>query len=94
MSGTLAINSKQILSSYIGFSNIATAHINNSLDVTSTNTVINIGNYDSYIGGRVASSTAQFFFGGVFQELVIYASNETSNRIAISSNINTYYGIY
>ena len=94
MSGSLAINSKQILSSYIGFSNVATAHINNALDVTSTNTANNIGNYTSAIGARVASSVTQFPLNGVFQELVIYATNQTSNRSGISSNINTYYAIY
>jgi hypothetical protein len=94
MIGTLAINSKQILSSYIGASNVATAHINNVLDATSTNTAINIGNYNSVIGARSTLVGVQFPLNGVFQELVIYASNETSNRSAINTNINTYYGIY
>ena len=94
MSGTLAINSKQILSSFIGFSNVATAHINNALDVTSTNTAINIGNYNSAIGARIASGVTQFPLNGVFQEIVIYTSDQSSNRTGISSNINTYYAIY
>jgi hypothetical protein len=90
MNGTLAVNNTQILSSYIGFSNVATAHINNSLDATSTNTTINIGNYQSQIGQRGVG----FSLNGVIQEVVVYASNQTSNRSGISTNINTYYAIY
>jgi hypothetical protein len=95
MIGTLTINSKQILSSYIGASNVATAHINNALDVTSTNTSINIGNYNAVIGARLSAlGVTQFPLNGVFQELVIYTSDQSSNRTGISSNINTYYAIY
>ena len=33
-------------------------------------------------------------FIGKFQEIIIYSTNQTSNRSAISSNINTFYAIY
>jgi hypothetical protein len=90
MNGTLPINNTQILSSYIGFSNVATAYINNSLDATSTNTNINIGNYPSQIGQRGVG----FSLNGIIQEVVVYASNQSSNRSGINSNINSYYAIY
>ena len=90
MTGTLPVNNTQILSSYIGFSNVATAHINNVLDATSINTSINIGNYPSQIGQRGVG----FSLNGIIQEVVVYASNQSSNRSDINSNINTYYAIY
>jgi hypothetical protein len=31
---------------------------------------------------------------GLFQEIIIYSSNQSSNRIAIESNQNDYYGVY
>jgi hypothetical protein len=94
MLGTIPINNKQILSSYIGSSNIATAHINTVLDKTSTNTQINIGNYESTIGERKTSIGVQFPLNGLFQELVIYASDQSSNRTGIETNINDFYSIY
>jgi hypothetical protein len=94
MLGTIAINNKQILSSYIGYSNIATAHINNVLDKTSTNTQINIGNFESTIGERRTFVGVQFPLNGAFQELVIYSSDQSSNRTGIETNINDFYSIY
>jgi hypothetical protein len=43
---------------------------------------------------RNASSTALFFLLGSIQEQIFYNSNQSSNRTAISNNINSYYGIY
>jgi hypothetical protein len=94
MVGTLDINNKQILSSYIGSINVATAHINNVLDKTSTNTQINIGDFEAAIGQRITPVGVQFPLNGVFQELVIYASEQSSNRTAIETNINDFYSIY
>lgn len=37
---------------------------------------------------------ASKYFNGKTNELIIYTSNESSNRIGIESNINSYYGIY
>lgn len=34
------------------------------------------------------------YLNGYIQELVIYPSNQTTNRTGIESNINSYYGIY
>ena len=34
------------------------------------------------------------YLNGYIQELVIYPSNQTTNRTGIESNINTYYSIY
>ena len=44
------------------------------------------------IGYRQSNNTA--FFSGKIQEVVIYGSNQSSNRTGIETNINTHYGIY
>ena len=43
-----------------------------------------IGKYPSIING----------FDGAIQELIIYSSDQSSNRAAIETNINTFYSIY
>ena len=49
-------------------------------------------NYTNKIGGDAFGFEA--FLNGNTQEIIIYASNQDANRTGISSNINTYYGIY
>ena len=46
-------------------------------------------------GGFIGSGngTAQFFVGQI-SEIIIYTSNQSSNRAAIETNINNFYGIY
>jgi hypothetical protein len=46
------------------------------------------------IGNIRATVVPTYYLIGNFQELVIYNSNQSSNRTGISNNINTYYGIY
>ncbi len=55
-----------------------------------------VGNTDNqslpiYISGGTFGTQG---VGGKIQELIIYTSSQSSNRTGISSNINTYYGIY
>lgn len=33
-------------------------------------------------------------FSGYYSEIVLYSSDQTANRAAIESNINSYYSIY
>jgi hypothetical protein len=44
------------------------------------------------IGYRFSNSTG--FFNGKLQEIIIYGSDQSSNRTGIETNINSYYGIY
>lgn len=46
------------------------------------------------IGNIRTTVVAGYYLTGNFQELVIYNSNQSSNRTGISTNINTYYAIY
>jgi hypothetical protein len=56
---------------------------------TLNNTIFLIGNY---YAGLIESEN--FFHQGTISELIIYMSNEQSNRTGIESNINTNYAIY
>ena len=44
------------------------------------------------IGGR--SSSSVLFFQGKIQEIILYNSDQTSNKTGLESNINTFYSIY
>ena len=46
------------------------------------------------IGNLRLTLVPNYYLLGNFQELVIYNSNQSSNRTGISNNTNTYYGIY
>jgi hypothetical protein len=53
--------------------------------------------YTSYaqaneLGGR--SSSSVLYFQGKIQEIILYNSDQTSNKTGIESNINTFYSIY
>jgi hypothetical protein len=63
---------------------------NNSL-LVSGNTGTNGASGTMFLGTR--NNGGQNLTGG-FQEFILYPSNQSSNRNGISSNINSYYGIY
>jgi hypothetical protein len=41
-----------------------------------------------------ATSVGNAFFGGAIQEVIVYPSDQSTNRTNIESNINTFYSIY
>ena len=43
---------------------------------------------------RIGAQIASNFFSGIAQEIILYASDQTSNRTGIEDNINTFYSIY
>ena len=57
-----------------------------SLTGTQATTSSNVG-----VGGRPEPT---FYYGGKMQEILLYASDQSSNRTGIETNINTYYSIY
>jgi hypothetical protein len=52
-------------------------------------TISALSNSNSVLGAGTGN-----FFNGNIQEVILYQSNQTSNRTGISTNINSYYGIY
>ena len=48
----------------------------------------------SYADFHIGSKNNQNFAAGTMQEIIIYTSDESSNRTGIESNINTFYSIF
>lgn len=65
---------------------------NNSIDNYNMNstTPFLIGGYNDVGGG----GAGLYFLNGTLSELLIYLSDQSSNRTGLSNNINTYYSIY
>jgi hypothetical protein len=81
-----------ILYSILQNGTTSNAYVNSSNQIL-TNT--NLGG-NSFNGLRIASvrGTASLFYNGNVPELVVWGSNQASNRTGIETNINTYYAIY
>ena len=58
----------------------------------STATPVQLNSRQLTIGRRLTGTS--FDFGGQIQELILYASDQSSNRVAIEDNINNRYSIY
>jgi hypothetical protein len=65
---------------------------NNAIDNYNMNSTFPflIGAYNDVGGG----SAGFYFLNGTLSELLIYLSDQSSNRTGLSNNINTYYSIY
>jgi hypothetical protein len=77
------------------FNNVTPLH---SLAIDSTNTTTNSTSFSgtlntttNYIGGIYSNAA---FVEGSIQELILYPSNQSSNRTGIETNINDFYSIY
>jgi hypothetical protein len=72
------------------------AYSNNVSVGTSTGTFSTMNGGSLYIGVRYVSGlvNTSYSYLGFFQEIITYNTNQTSNRTAIESNINSYYSIY
>jgi hypothetical protein len=87
--GTFNANlNQQYLECYESVSGTTTRYLNTTDRGSNTYTVTTPNNLK--IGGSVTSNPAY----GNIQEVVIYATGNSSNRTGIETNINTYYAIY
>ena len=86
ISSTENVTTNQVISSVL-FAPIDKVRINSS-EVISGN--VGTGGTDSYIG----RSWLGKFYKGFIQEHIIYLTDQTTNFVAIESNINTYYTTY
>jgi hypothetical protein len=86
---TLDISTAQQLNSGFVISGASDSIYKNNTLVASTSTSSTPAQGFDFIGqyGGLYSSAN-------FQEVILYQSNQTSNRTGISTNINSYYGIY
>jgi hypothetical protein len=99
-STTYNINTQNLL---ILDADVSNATANDRLKVYINNSTANQGNT---LSNSPSSGNASFDFqlatygnnsgslNGFYQEIVIWNSNQSSNKTGIESNINTYYGIY
>jgi hypothetical protein len=78
----------RLLSSFIDSSNNMSAFDNGATGGTATYTGTVTNNYFR-LGGQASQ-----FLNGTISEFIGYNTDESANRTAIESNINTYYGIY
>jgi len=65
---------------------------NGSLATSATSTFTSLASNNVMRFGMRYNNTA--FFNGKLQEYVIYTSDQSTNRTAIETNINTFYSIY
>lgn len=86
-------NSQMIYSfnySKIGVNNSYELHRNSTLALSLTSTTTSTGFSDFFIGSIGGSQ----YLNKKMQELILYPSNQSSNRTGIESNINSFYSIY
>jgi hypothetical protein len=78
---------------YLAFANRASNDLEVTFQGVTLGTLSNSGTavFSFLMAGNGAGSLT---FGGTMQEVIFYASNQSTNRTGIESNINTYYSIY
>ena len=62
------------------------------LDGTSKNTTLLASGYSA--SGFIGSLGGTNFFAGTIEEVIIYDNNQTANRLALETNINSHYSIF
>jgi hypothetical protein len=79
----------------IAYNNATTGFlVNNGTQVNSiTTTVSSYGSENLFIANDKSGNPTDIW-NGVFQEIIVYPSSQSSNLSGINTNINTYYGIY
>jgi hypothetical protein len=90
-----AITASYTLDTQALFSSISNG-ASSLLAVNGTSTTGSLGtqNMNGVTIGCVGTLTLSFCLEGTIQEVILYGSDEASNRTGIESNINTYYSIY
>jgi hypothetical protein len=106
--GTIYYDNGNRASNRLGVATPATWEDNQHLAAfyaTTTNQFINVDGTQIATKSGLTSVTASYkllgatsvgnaFFGGAIQEVIVYPSDQSSNRTNIESNINTFYSIY
>jgi hypothetical protein len=64
------------------------------LDGASKGTVSSLDGKSALTADGIGGINSSTFWSGNIKEIIIYASDQSSNRFKIESNINNYYGIY
>jgi hypothetical protein len=91
-SAAISYSTQTLFSSIHSGSQVANK-VNNDSEVVAGDS-LNLNVERTTIGGPTSTSIATGSLDGMVQEVVIYYTDQTSNRTGISTNINTYYAIY
>jgi hypothetical protein len=86
------ISTRKILTAINSTSNAIT-YLNNST-LTTKGSSLSLRNLTTnYVIGRQGTGTFEYW-NGTIDEIILYSSDQSSNRTYIENNINSYYGIY
>ena len=89
--------SGKVLLSFDKDNTVGTIHYNSATPTPSSNTLSNYGNSSGVFNigsiNRPTSNPSNGFMG-LMSEVIVYNSDQASNRFLIESNINNYYGLY
>jgi len=72
----------------------STLNINNSSDINNNTNSGSASTSDSTRGFQIGGNTSDSFFRGDMQEIIVYTSDQSSNKAGITENINNHYLIY
>jgi hypothetical protein len=87
---TTGANTNQNISSILYNSTTSNYYLNNTLIVTGNAGILNGGGIQIGRNGNFSNRHGNFNL----QELIVYGSNQNTNRSGITGNLNTYYGVY
>jgi hypothetical protein len=87
------INGENLISA-ITSSTDTDAFVDGSLQSSSSASIVGSGNNATTTIGARDDLVSSTFFAGSHAELIIYASDQSDNRVAIETNINDHYDIY
>lgn len=73
---------------------LGSSWVNNVLDINSQDYATASKTLNQGAIGALKRIVTAGYYNGNHQELIIYPTEQTSNRVDIESNINSYYGIY
>jgi len=88
--GTPTIHTNGVLSTPTNRLEVRDVYANGSQVL---NTTLN-ADTSSWSGFNIVDYSASFSYDGTMQELIIYPSDQSTNRVGIETNINDHYGIY
>jgi hypothetical protein len=73
---------------------LGSSWVNNVLDINAQDYATTSKSLNQGAVGALKRMSTAGYYNGNHQELIIYPTEQTSNRVDIQSNINSYYGIY
>jgi hypothetical protein len=87
-----ATTNQELIELYAGTNANAYRNTNASTQITSATTTLNSDNLS--IGSYKKSGSITTYYDGNIQEIIMYTSDQSTNRTGIETNINSFYSIY